>query len=160
MAGVPAVRAEKALREASAERSLFRHIAREHAREGRRSYVEIDAPLELYALARLVRPQHVLEVGVSSGVSSAYMLRALQRNRRGTLHSIDLPSHPRRGTPGPHASWTLPPGRAPGWAIPLRLRDRWSLSLGDKSELVPQLALELPRVDLFFYDVPHDDRTS
>ncbi|MCI4317701.1 MAG: hypothetical protein L3J96_04115, partial [Thermoplasmata archaeon] len=53
-------RSTDALREAAEETSLFRSLAREHAKERRPSYVEIDAPLELYALVRLLRPQHVV----------------------------------------------------------------------------------------------------
>jgi hypothetical protein len=150
----------RAIAEAQGEHRLFDHLAREHAREGRKSYIEIDAPLELHALARLIRPTQVVEVGVSSGVSSAYLLNALAKNRRGTLHSIDLPSHPRpsrkSGRP-PVYSWTLPPGRSSGWAIPRALRGRWDLRLGDKADLIPVLARELDQVDLLLYDVPHNE---
>ncbi|HEV2448978.1 MAG TPA: class I SAM-dependent methyltransferase [Thermoplasmata archaeon] len=159
LTGCSSDRAERLLTEAAAERHLFAHLAREHRREGRSSYIEIDAPLELHAIVRALRPLRVLEVGVSSGVSTAYLLAALDRNGRGTLHSVDLPSYPRRSRSGraaPLASWTLPPGREPGWAIPSALRHRWVLHLGDKGELLPQLAKELPRIDLFVYDVPHE----
>lgn len=149
-----------AIAEAQGEHGLFDHLALEHAREGRKSYVEIDAPLELHALTRLIRPTHVVEVGVSSGVSSAYLLNALAKNRYGTLHSIDLPSSPRpnrkTGRP-PVYSWTLPPGRSSGWAVPGALCDRWDLRLGDMAELIPVLARELERIDLLLYDVPHDE---
>jgi hypothetical protein len=154
---------ERALDEAAQQRRLFQHLAREHRDEGRRSYVEIDAPLELHALVRLTRPQHVVEVGVSSGVSSAYLLHALEMNGRGTLHSVDLPSRPapRRAGQGPtQMSWSLPPGRSSGWAVPFALRKRWDLRLGDKAEVLPLLAGELPRMDLLVYDVPHHDRTT
>jgi hypothetical protein len=163
LAQCSANRAERALREAAGETRLFRSIAREHAKEGRPSYVEIDAPLELYALTRLLRPRHVVEVGVSSGVSSAYVLAALAKNARGTLHSVDLPTFPKaRG--GKHGSsfgsWTLPAGRTSGWAVPFALRGRWDLRLGDKREVLPLLAEELPSVELFVYDVPHRDTES
>ncbi|MGI0072155.1 MAG: class I SAM-dependent methyltransferase [Thermoplasmata archaeon] len=155
--------AARAVAEAQGERRLFAHLGREHEREGRRSYIEIDAPLELHALVRLVRPRHVVEVGVSSGVSSAYLLNALAKNGRGTLHSIDLPQKPRSrtcsGAP-PRDSWSLPPGRSSGWAVPTSLRRGWDLRLGDKRELLPILARELPRIDLFVYDVPHEDRDT
>lgn len=154
-------RAESSLREAQGERRLFSHLAREHASEGRDSYIEIDAPLELYALVRLMHPQHVVEIGVSSGVSSAYLLSAMQANGRGTLHSIDLPSNrqPKPGKGGKlHGSWSLPPGRSSGWAVPFPLRKRWDLRLGDKADVLPLLAEELPRIDLLLYDVPHRDR--
>ncbi len=153
----PAV-AARAIAEAAADRRLFSALDREHRREGRASYVEIDAPLELHALVRLTRPRHLVEVGVSSGVSSAYLLAALRRNGVGTLHSVDLPQAARRR---PYArggsSWSIPPGRASGWAVPRALRSRWDLRLGDKAGIVPLLADELPRVDLVVYDVPHDD---
>ena len=44
-----------------------------------------------YLACRLVEPAVVVETGVAYGVSSAYVLRALETNGRGTLHSIDLP---------------------------------------------------------------------
>lgn len=149
-------RAKEAVDEAVAEQRLFRHLEREHRREGRESYIEIDAPLELYALTRLLKPSHVLEVGVSSGVSSTYILQALERNGRGTLHSVDRPKRPpaNRST---QPSWSLPPGRFTGWAVPPGLRPRWDLRIGDKKVVLPLLAEELDRVGLFVYDVPHRD---
>jgi hypothetical protein len=154
---------ERALDEAAQQRRLFRHIDREHRSEGRRSYIEIDAPLELHALVRLVRPRHVVEVGVSSGVSSAYLLHAMEMNGRGTLHSVDLPSRPaprKAGQVPCQMSWSLPSGRTSGWAVPFSLRKRWDLRLGDKAEVLPLLSDELPRLDLLVYDVPHQDRTT
>jgi hypothetical protein len=149
--------AESAVEEAQADRQLFAHLAREHRRGGRSSYIEIDAPLELYAIARLQRPKQVVEVGVSSGVSSAYLLAALERNGRGTLHSVDLPSTSSRSSNGRGASWSIPPDKSSGWAVPLSLRRSWDLRLGDKADVVPRLAGELRRVDLVVYDVPHDE---
>lgn len=163
LSGRPRPEAEHALEEAAQERRLFAHLARAHARVGRESYGEIGAPLELQALVRLRAPRHIVEVGVSSGVSSAYLLNALEKNDRGTLHSVDLPSFPRtsgalRGLP--RNSWSLPPGRSTGWAVPFPLRKRWDLRLGDKSDVLPLLAGELPDIDLLVYDVPHEDRTT
>ena len=150
--------AGRAVREAAENRRLYAHLDREHRREGRSSYVEIDAPLELYALVRLLRPRHTVEVGVSSGVSSAYTLAALERNRQGTLHSVDLPSQPRKdGSGRGTSSWTLPSGRSSGWAVPPSLRHRWDLRLGDKADVIPFLARQLPRIDLVVYDVPHNE---
>jgi hypothetical protein len=158
LSGVTEEAAASAVREAAGDRGLYAYLDREHRREGRESYIEIDAPLELHAIARLIRPRHVVEVGVSSGVSSAYLLDALGQNGVGTLHSVDLPAHP-RGPQGrrSRASWSLPPSRATGWAVPMALRGRWDLRLGDKSEVIPLLAAELPRIDLVVYDVPHDE---
>jgi hypothetical protein len=158
LAGVSDRRARSALAEAEAERRLFRSIGRAHAAGGRPSYVEIDAPFELYAIARICRPRHVIEVGVSSGVSSAYLLRALERNAYGTLHSIDRPQFDGRGGRPRRpdtASWVIPEGQSSGWAVPMSLRGRWDLRLGDKRTVIPLLVDDLPRVDLVVYDVPH-----
>jgi hypothetical protein len=160
LAGVSEARAQRFVEEAQGERALYRHLDRMHQRGGRPSYVEIDAPLELYALVRLLRPRHVVEVGVSSGVSSAYMLQALERVGRGTLHSVDLPKleTPKlaRGRQR-YPSWALPPGRSSGWAVPFPLRARWDLRLGDKRRVVPLLAAEGFPVEMFVYDVPHNE---
>lgn len=163
LANVSVDRAEGSIAEARREEALFRYIARRHREGGRPGYIEIDAPLELYALTRLLRPRHVVEVGVSSGVSSAYLLAALVRNGRGTLHSVDLPSWaavPPHAPARHRASWSLPPGRTSGWAVPSRLRGRWDLRLGDKADLLPALAQEIPGVELFVYDVPHTDPSA
>ena len=161
LTGCSLATARAGLAEAANERALFRHIVRKHREGGRPSYIEIDAPYELYAIVRLLRPRHVVEVGVSSGVSSAYLLKALERNRVGTLHSIDKPKSPARLRPGPpRASWAIPEGKSSGWAVPRPLHRRWDLRIGDKKTLIPVLAKELDAVDLFVYDVPHEDRAS
>jgi len=163
LAGVSERRARRALAEAQAERRLFHRIAAAHRAGGRPSYIEIDAPFELYAITRLRRPRHVLEVGVSSGVSSAYLLQALERNSYGTLHSIDLPQfagRPGRSRRPDTPSWVLPEGQSSGWAVPMSLRGRWDLRLGNKNVVIPILADDLPRVDLMVYDVPHSDRDA
>ncbi|MGA8303634.1 MAG: class I SAM-dependent methyltransferase [Thermoplasmata archaeon] len=158
LADAPRDQARQYVQEAADDTVLFRHLSREHRSGGRSFYIEIEAPLELYALARLLRPAHVVEVGVSSGVSSAYFLRALERNGHGTLHSVDRPKPEGRRRPGSSAqggSWSIPAGRSSGWAVPFSLRKRWDLRLGDKAEVLPLLAEELDRIDLFLYDVPH-----
>jgi Methyltransferase domain len=163
LSGRGAEESQHALAEAAGERRLFSQLARSHARAGRTSYVEIDAPLELHALVRLLRPAHVVEVGVSSGVSSAYMLKALEQNGEGRLHSIDLPAFPPKrqtGKSDSRISWTLPPGRSSGWAVPVPLRKRWDLRLGDKRDVLPILAEQLPSIDLLIYDVPHEDNAT
>ncbi|MGI0131922.1 MAG: O-methyltransferase [Thermoplasmata archaeon] len=163
LSGYDAGATSHAIAEAQAQRRLFSHLAKEHRNEGRDSYVEIDAPLELHALVRLLHPLHVLEVGVSSGVSSAYLLHALDMNGEGTLHSIDLPKPstdvPGNGRPS-RVSWSLPRGRSAGGAVPFGLRKRWDLRLGNKSDVIPILTRELARIDLVVYDVPHDDRAT
>ena len=103
--------------------------------------------VELYAIVRAARPRVIVETGVASGRSSAHILRALARNRTGTLHSIDLPNV-QEGS-------VLPEGRTSGWIVPDSLRGRWQLQLGDARELLPRLLGRLDRVDLFLHDSDH-----
>jgi len=44
-----------------------------------------------YMLCRLLRPEIVMETGVAYGVTSSLILKALEVNGKGVLHSIDLP---------------------------------------------------------------------
>lgn len=97
-----------------------------------------------YAAVRALRPETVVETGVASGVSSAYLLLALRRNQKGTLHSVDI------GDPA-----YLPNGRAPGWIVPSWLRTRWQLHLGDVAAVLPGLLRELAEVDIFIHDSLH-----
>jgi Methyltransferase domain len=160
LAHVDVEQADRALEVAQGDYRLFHHLERQHEAGGRSGYIEIDAPLELYALVHLLRPTHVVEVGVSSGVSSAYILQAMGLLGHGTLHSVDLPkteSVEADGRRSRYPSWAIPPGRASGWAVPFPLRQRWDLRLGNKRDVLPLLAEELPTVDLFLYDVPHSD---
>jgi Methyltransferase domain len=131
-------------------------IRRHHQEGGRPHYAQFRAPFELYAMARILRPEHVVETGVSSGVSSAHFLLALRRNRRGRLHSIDLPTPQRGPRFGVRDSpVALPPGRASGWAVPRSLRKGWDLRIGRSEEILPGLVEELPSVGLFLHDSLH-----
>lgn len=145
-----------ALKEIAAREDIHREVFLRHVEGGRRSYAQFRAPFELYTLVRLLRPDHVVETGVSSGVSSAYILLALQRNRRGRLHSIDRPMSQRRPKLGARESpVAIPPGRASGWAVPDRLRRPWDLRLGPSERLLPDLLARIPSVGLFLHDSRH-----
>jgi hypothetical protein len=54
-----------------------------------RGQISFEAAHFLYALCRLIRPRIVVETGVAAGVSSAFILKALNDNSYGILHSID-----------------------------------------------------------------------
>jgi predicted O-methyltransferase YrrM len=97
-----------------------------------------------YALVRSVKPEMILETGVASGVSTAYILLALKENGRGTLNSIELGD----------AAY-LPPGRPPGWMVPEWLRDRWKMHIGDSRALLAPLAREFAPLDIFIHDSLH-----
>ncbi|MHB8351175.1 MAG: class I SAM-dependent methyltransferase [Thermoplasmata archaeon] len=156
LAAVPAERARAVLAELRAFVPLERGIRRTLAAGRRRHYAQISGPFELYALVRLLRPEHVVEAGVSSGISSAHFLLALRQNGGGTLHSIDRPIRQRGFDPTPgETPVSLPPGRSSGWAVPTELRAGWDLRIGPTERILPELVRELPGIALFLHDDLH-----
>ncbi len=114
------------------------------------------AQLIVYSLIRSVRPDLVIETGVASGVSSYFILRALEANRNGRLISVDLPNLTSKegyvNQDGVVDPVYTPPERGPGWMVPDRLRGRWQLLLGRSMEVLPKLSV---RPDLFSHDSDH-----
>jgi len=100
----------------------------------------------LYTAVRVLRPSVVVETGVGSGVSSTFLLSAMERNDFGRLYSVDLPLLENR---------LLPEGEHTGWIIPDRLRYRWELTVGDSRAELPKLFERLGTVDAFFHDSDH-----
>jgi predicted O-methyltransferase YrrM len=99
-----------------------------------------------YLLCRLISPSVVLETGVAYGVSAVFILKALEVNGRGTLHSIDLP--PLRSEY--ERFW--------GIAVPEALKDRWRLHRGSSASVLPPLLEETRTLDLFVHDSLHTRR--
>lgn len=97
----------------------------------------------LYLLVRLIKPNIVVETGVSAGVSSTYILQALMDNNRGKLYSIDLPPK------------NIPKGKKTGWIVPKNLKERWELHIGDSKEILAPFLIELGEVDCFTHDSLH-----
>jgi len=97
-----------------------------------------------YAVMRAMKPDCVLETGVANGVSSAYILLAMERNQKGALYSIDV-----------NDGSFVPPGRQVGWIVPEWLRGRWTLRLGDAYQLLPIVLVELKSLDVFIHDSLH-----
>lgn len=110
----------------------------------------------IYATARAIRPKLVVETGVASGASTVYILAALEKNREGTLHSVDLPPD-EWADAGLHESdrVDLPRGLGPGWLVPECLRDRWVFHAGDSRSVLPKLLNELETITFFFHDSEH-----
>jgi hypothetical protein len=147
---------ERTFGELESQRGLFEEIRALHRAGGREFYAQIRAPLEMYALVRLRRPEHIVEAGVSSGLSSTFFLLGLAQNGHGRLHSIDLPTRQR----GPKLTAAdspvaVPPGRSSGWAVPPTLRAGWDLRIGPSQKLLPAVAREGWPVDLFLHDDLH-----
>jgi len=100
-----------------------------------------------YLACRLIEPEVVVETGVAYGVSSAFVLKALEVNGQGTLFSVDLPPLRRDY----ESFW--------GIAVPDGLRGRWRLHRGTSARVLPRLLEENPTVDLFVHDSLHTNRT-
>jgi hypothetical protein len=144
------------LAEVSELEPLARHLRSQHRAAGRATYAQFRAPFELYAFVRLLSPRHVVETGVSSGVSSAFFLAGLRRNGSGSLHSVDLPTRQRGPRFGPRDSpVALPPGRKTGWALPEDLKEGWDLRIGPSQKVLPALVNEVEEVNIFLHDSHH-----
>jgi predicted O-methyltransferase YrrM len=97
----------------------------------------------VYLLARAAAPAIAVETGVAYGVTSAFLLQALNANGTGRLYSIDLPPL------GPDAPAHV------GALVPARLRDRWQLSRGVSRRLLPGILDAAEMIDLFVHDSLH-----
>jgi hypothetical protein len=100
----------------------------------------------VYLVCRQLRPAVVVETGVAYGVTSSFVLLALERNGVGELWSVDLP----------------PLGRDAdqyvGALVPQHLRSRWHLHRGVSRRLLPRILPPLGRVDVFIHDSLHTYR--
>jgi hypothetical protein len=121
---------------------------------GERPFGEIGRPADLYALCRSIRPMVVVETGVAHGVSSLYILQALEDNGVGSLYSIDLPNADPAYCSGDIYT-TIPEGKDVGWLVPKSLRNRWTLLLGSSSLLLTPLLERVEKVDIFIHDSEH-----
>jgi predicted O-methyltransferase YrrM len=99
-----------------------------------------------YVICRALRPRVVVETGVGSGVTTAFILQALAANGDGHLWSIDLPP--------------IGAEEYAGIFVPQHLRSRWTLLRGRSRDLLPRiLREELPAApDLFLHDSLHTTR--
>lgn len=99
-----------------------------------------------YVACRALRPRQVVETGVCYGVTTAFLLQALQENGVGELHSIDLP----------------PLGRSArdfvGILVPAGLRARWNLYRGTSRMVLPQVLKKIGNLNFFLHDSLHTCR--
>jgi Methyltransferase domain len=100
----------------------------------------------IWCLARHLRPNNVVETGVAHGVSSRFILEALDRNGgNGHLWSVDHP-------PLEHV-WHEQIGMAVGG----RYSARWSYIKGSSRRRLPNLFSQLGQIDLFVHDSLHSE---
>jgi hypothetical protein len=94
-----------------------------------------------------LEPTRVVETGVARGITTTFLLSALDRRRDGRLWSIDLPPLGR----GWSRQWAA--------AVPDRLRERWIPLQGSSRRVLPGLLRDLGRIDLFVHDSDHTTAT-
>jgi len=100
----------------------------------------------IWCLTHHLRPKEVIETGVAHGVTSRFILEALERNKVGHLWSIDLPPIER--------FWQSHIGVAVGDRYP----ERWSYIKGSSRLCLPKLLSHLRQIDLFIHDSMHTER--
>jgi hypothetical protein len=100
----------------------------------------------IWCLARHLRPRSVVETGVAHGVTSRFILEALERNGGGHLWCIDRPPIERE--------WH---GQI-GIAVDRQLQHRWSYISGSSRRRLPGVLSQLGEIDLFVHDSLHSER--
>jgi Methyltransferase domain len=100
----------------------------------------------IWCLTRHLRPQHVVETGVAHGVTSRFILEALERNGEGHLWSIDLPPLER--------DWR----KQVGIAVNDRLASRWSYIKGPSRLRLSKVLAQFGHLGLFVHDSLHSER--
>ena len=97
----------------------------------------------IYTSCKLLQPKIVVETGVARGATTAIILKALNENGIGHLHSVDLPA----------LSWAYK--KHIGELVPQDLQSCWSLSLGPTSYVLSNLFRDLDMIDIFIHDSAH-----
>jgi len=110
--------------------------------------------IPLYFLVRELKPEIIIETGVHRGVSSLFILQALEDNGKGELYSIDLPLA-EYDTDSRGVTKSLLPPEKIGVCVSKNLKKRWNLILGDSKKELPKLLSSLKSIDMFLHDSKH-----
>jgi hypothetical protein len=102
----------------------------------------------IWSLVRHLRPERVVETGVAHGMTSRFILEAMQRNGAGGLWSIDLP--PVNPVTRQEVGIAV---RQPGVK-----QERWNYIAGTSRRRLPALLERLGQIDLFIHDSMHSNR--
>jgi len=101
----------------------------------------------IWTLIRHLRPEVIVETGVAHGMTSRFILEALERNGTGRLWSVDLPPV------NPEMRQEV------GIAVDAEaLKRRWTYVAGTSRRRLPGLLRELGQLDLFIHDSRHSER--
>lgn len=141
------VNADKYYEAISSESDLFISISKARVEAG---YEELGMGyrvkyFSLYTMLRILKPEIVVETGVEVGGTTAFILKALEDNNKGTLYSIDFPDY----------ELVHIRGKEVGFVVPEGLKKRWVLKIGKSKDLLPNLLDEINKVDVFLHDSEH-----
>lgn len=101
----------------------------------------------IWSVTRHLRPVHVVETGVAHGMTSRFILEALESNGTGQLWSIDLPPvNPRSRQEVAIAVRQV--------GVPV---NRWTYIPGTSRRRLPALLARLGQIDLFIHDSMHSN---
>ena len=125
--------------------NLVKEIEITYGKDKNLSILSLEEAISVYILVLHFKPEIVVETGVSDGMSSFFILSALNENNKGNLYSIDLPEV---GMPKLY-------GKEPGWIVDEALRQRWTLIYGKSESKLPPLLGNLKHVDIFLHDSEH-----
>jgi hypothetical protein len=92
----------------------------------------------LYYIVRYLKPNLVLESGVSAGTSSSAIIQALEKNDNGVLYSSDLPLFLEK--------------KDIGILVPNELRYRWKLFFEGDSINLPIILNQINEINIVYYD--------
>jgi len=119
----------------------------------------------LYLLTRLLKPDTVLEIGVANGMSTAYLLGALEHEGMDgstDVYAIDRPLfesvvRERRGKAG-LTGGLVPDKKEACWIAPRSLRSKYGYQyyVGDFTETLDDILTDIGGVDLAIYDASKD----
>ena len=100
----------------------------------------------IWCVVRHLQPARAVETGVAHGVTSRFILEAMQKNGRGHLWSIDVP---------PLEKFLQ---RQVAVAVGDRYPERWSYIKGSSRRRLPGLLSALYPIELFVHDSLHSER--
>jgi len=151
-------------------RQDFNRFLREISRDSRfisdigKRYLEVrdsNIPFQdwhkvMYILVRSLKPEVIVETGVFEGISTVLILRALEKNNKGKLISLDIP--PKKSIKNSTSIMRfpqLPEGLSSGWLVPERYKLRWELTIGDTRKILKEILEKEKEIDMFLHDSLH-----
>jgi hypothetical protein len=117
----------------------------------RTGFMDFSCSVLLYHIIRWFKPRIVVETGVANGVTSTFILSAMDANNEGKLYSIDWP--------GDKDVTFIPKGKKTGWMVPDSLRTRWTLEIGRSEDKLVPILEGLREMDIFLHDSDHSYET-